>query len=70
MKGESLGSFGQSSNVIKIAFKWIKERLHKGLNSQVSRLEVGKSVRRLLQISRLEMLVAPTTEVLEWGNWE
>ena len=54
----------------KLHFKWIKERLHKGVNSQVSRLEVGKSVRRLLQISGLEMLVAPTTEVLEWGNWE
>ena len=54
----------------KLHFKCIKERLYKGVNSQVSRLEVGKSVRRLLQTSRLEMLVAPTTEILEWGNWE
>lgn len=51
-------------------FKWIKERLYKGANSHVSRLEVGKSIRRLLQTSRLEMLVAPNTEILKWVIWK
>lgn len=51
-------------------FKWIKERLYKGVKSQVSRLEVEKSVRRLLQTPRLEILVAPNTEILEWRTWK